>query len=152
MSTVNVRQGQYANQRRSQRILLSVPVKVTGKRANGTKFEELTSTLIVNAHGALLQLREAVKEGNLVEVRNVVTNEELACMVVDVATASNGTFEVGVEFSIANPKFWRVSFPPADWSPRSPEAKRYSNGAGPAPAPAPAPSPLAAKPQLADKK
>src|SRR5208337_1941519 len=49
-----------ANQRRSQRILLAVPLRVSGKRSTGTPFMELTNTLIVNAHGALMVLREPV--------------------------------------------------------------------------------------------
>jgi hypothetical protein len=128
MSTPHVRPGLLANQRRSQRILLSVPLKVSGKRTNGTKFEEFTSTLIVNAHGALIQLRERVSDGALVEIRNIKTGEELVCKVVDIAEGANGVLEIGVEFSVESPRFWRVSFPPADWSRSSPEAKKFSSG------------------------
>jgi hypothetical protein len=32
--------------------------------------------------------------------------------------------EVGIEFLGPAPRLWRVAFPPEDWSPRSPEAKR----------------------------
>jgi len=53
-STPNIWPTQAANQRRSPRILLSVPLRVSGKRANGTPFVEHTKALIVNAHGTLL--------------------------------------------------------------------------------------------------
>jgi len=36
--------------------------------------------------------------------------------------------EIGLEFAKPFPHFWRVAFPPADWSPRSPEAKRFDSG------------------------
>jgi hypothetical protein len=31
--------------------------------------------------------------------------------------------EVGIELEKPSPRFWRVSFPPEDWTPRSAEAK-----------------------------
>src|SRR4029077_12498865 len=85
MSTPNIRPTQAANQRRSQRILLSVPLRVAGKRANETSFVEHTKTLIVNAHGALLQLQEPVREGQKLSMRHVTTGEEILCTVVDLS-------------------------------------------------------------------
>jgi hypothetical protein len=143
MSTPNIRPTQAANQRRSQRILLSVPLRIAGKRTNGTAFVEFTKTLIVNAHGALLQLQEPVREGQALSVRNVTTGEEAPCKVVDLSPGANGAAEIGVEFAQPNSRFWRVSFPPADWSTRSPEAKRF--------APSPSAAPPAAKDPLAKK-
>lgn len=135
MSTPNIRPGALANQRRSQRILLAVPLRVSGKRANGAAFVEHVSTLIVNAHGALIPLREAVRDGQPLNLRNMTTGEEVHCTVVDLNPGANGVPEVGVEFMEPNPRFWRVSFPPADWSTRSPEAKRFSSSPGPAKVP-----------------
>jgi hypothetical protein len=122
-----MRPNAFASQRRSQRILLSVALRVSGKRVNGTAFVEHTNTLIVNAHGALLQLREAVHAGQPLNLRNVATGDEEHCTVMDVSAGINGMQEVGVEFAGPNPGFWRVSFPPADWSTRSPEAKHYAS-------------------------
>jgi len=141
MSTPNLRPSAFANQRRSQRILLSVPLRVGGKRMNGSAFTEHTSTLIVNAHGALIQLREAVHVGQPLNLRNMATGEEEHCTVVDVNEGQNGLPEVGIEFADANPRFWRVSFPPADWNARSPEAKRYSSSRNPQTNAVKAPSP-----------
>jgi hypothetical protein len=143
MSTPNIRATQIANQRRSQRILLSVPVRISGKRTDGTPFVEHAKTLIVNAHGALLQLQEPVQEGQALNVRNVTTGEELPCKVVDRSAGANGVIEIGVEFAESNSRFWRVSFPPADWSARSPEAKRFASS--PSAAPPPARDPLVKK-------
>jgi hypothetical protein len=133
MSTPNIRPTQVANQRRSQRVLLSVPLRVSGKQLNGGPFVEHTKTLIVNAHGALLPLQEPVSEGQALNIKNVVTGEEVACKVVDSNPGGNGLAEIGVEFVQANPRFWRVSFPPADWSARNPEAKRFESSPSSAP-------------------
>lgn len=128
MSTLNLRTNPFVNQRRSQRILLCVPLRVSGKQANGTPFAELTNTLIVSAHGALLHLREQVREGQALSLRNVATGEEVPCVVIDVNTGTLGAPEIGVEFTEANPRFWRVSFPPPEWNTRGPEAKRFASG------------------------
>jgi len=128
--TVNapsLRPSPYANQRRSQRILLSIPVAVSGQRPNGAPFTERTRTFVVNAHGALVELREPVLVGQRLRVKNLATNEEMNCKVADINPGSNLP-EVGVEFAEACPRFWRVAFPPSDWSPHSPEAKRFASG------------------------
>jgi hypothetical protein len=39
----------------------------------------------------------------------------------------SGKAEVGLEFSSPHPTFWRVAFPPEDWTPRHPEARSASN-------------------------
>jgi hypothetical protein len=102
---------------------------------NGTPFVEHTKTLIVNAHGALLQLQEPVREGQALNVRNVTTGEEMPCKVVDLSPGATGLAEIGVEFATVNPRFWRVSFPPADRSTRSLEAKRFASSPSAAPPP-----------------
>src|SRR5260370_40199732 len=125
MSTLNIRPTQVADQRRSQRILLSVPLRVSGKRVNGTLFVEHTKTLIVNAHGPLLQLQEPVREGQKLSVRHVTTGEEIPCTVVDLSPSANGVAEIGVQFAQANPHFWRGYFSSVDCSARKPGAKQF---------------------------
>jgi hypothetical protein len=129
LTTPNSRVIPAVNQRRSQRIMVAVPIRVTGKQRSGEQFEEETNTLIVNAHGALIALKEKVEEGQIVTIRNLATEDKIPCAVIDVTVDSNGAPEIGVEFQKAAPNFWRVSFPPSDWSPRSPEAKGYVRAA-----------------------
>ena len=123
----NARPGSITHQRRSQRILLSVPLVVSGKHANGSPFTERTTTLVVSAHGALVLLREPVILEQALNVTHVVTGEELACTVKDISPGTEGLREIGIEFAQPSARFWRVSFPPPDWGPRSPEAKRVVN-------------------------
>jgi hypothetical protein len=126
LNTPNTRPHAYAQQRRSQRILLSVSVLVTGQNAKSSPFSVRTQTQVVNAHGALIQLREPVVMGQKIKIKNLVTNEEAGCNVVDINPGSAEIPEVGVAFTKPSPSFWRVSFPPEDWNPRNPEAKRVS--------------------------
>lgn len=126
MNTSNTRPHAHAQQRRSQRILLAVSVLVSGQHANGAPFSERAKTQVVNAHGAMILLRETVVIGQRIKIKNLATNEETGCTVVDISPGSTEIPEVGVAFTKPAPGFWRVSFPPEDWNPRSPEAKRVS--------------------------
>jgi hypothetical protein len=98
--------------RRSARLKLTVPVLVHGKTMSGEPFRELTRTLSVNAHGALLALAATVEKGQSLLVENKNTRKEQECRVVYVGPAHNGKWSVGVEFTHAAAEFWRIYFPP----------------------------------------
>ena len=123
MSTPNTRPAP-TTQRRSQRVLLSVRLVVSGKRKSGMPFTEPASTLIVNAHGGLILLREIVTVGQVLTLKHSRTTEEISCTVMNVNPGAGGAAEVGIEFGKPSPMFWRVSFPPEDWTPHNPEAKQ----------------------------
>lgn len=109
--------------RRSQRVLMQVGVLIRGKDAQGRTFEENTETLAINAHGALILLRSEVTSGSTVELRHNRTEEQQECHVVFLGPVRGGKAEIGLEFSSPRPAFWRVAFPPEDWSPKNPEAR-----------------------------
>lgn len=113
-------------QRRSQRVLLSIPILVSGYSAKNYEFTEDTVTAVVSAHGALILLAHIVQVSQLLTIRNLKSTEELQCKVIEVGAKRGTKLEVGLEFIEASPRFWRVAFPPDDWSPRSPEAKQYA--------------------------
>lgn len=104
--------------RRSQRVLLRVPLIVMGETPEGTPFSEEAITLVVNAHGALISLEAKVDKGQKLGVVNLSSGEELACHVVHVGSTNNGKSGVGIEFINPAPFFWRISFPPSDWGSR----------------------------------
>jgi len=109
--------------RRSQRVLMQVPVRLCGTDAQGKKFEEETATLAINAHGALVPMQARVTSGGKVQLQHNLTKEEQECHVAFLGPVRAGKAEVGLEFSEARPSFWRVAFPPEDWSPKHPEAR-----------------------------
>lgn len=101
--------------RRSMRVLLSVPIFVSGKSTAGKDFEEETRTLVVNAHGALISLAAPVKAGQTVTVENRATQMTQDCRVVYLGTVQAGKTQMGLEFLRASPTFWQIDFPPDDW-------------------------------------
>jgi len=112
--------------RRSQRVLMQVAVRIHGLDTQGNKFEEETETLAINAHGALVLLGARLISGSKIQLQHKLTQEEQECHVVFLGPVRGGKAEIGLEFSAPRPSFWRVAFPPEDWTPRSPEARALS--------------------------
>jgi hypothetical protein len=112
------------SRRRSQRLFLQVRIIVEGTLPNQNPFKEDTHTIIVNAHGALVGMENTLEQGQSVTMQNVRTSEKIECTVKLVQRASGGKYPTAFEFTKPNPGFWRISFPPEDWTIRNPEAKR----------------------------
>ncbi len=112
--------------RRSQRVLMQVSVRIRGNDAQGKAFEEETVTLAINAHGALVGLKTRITSGCKLKMKHKMTEEEQECNVVFLGPVRDEKAEVGLEFSAPRPTFWRVAFPPEDWTPKHPEARSAS--------------------------
>ena len=135
--------GPDANRRRSQRVILSVPVTVSGTGAKG-KFTEETKTLVVNAHGALITLVAKVSQGQQLELKSVSNPETQSCKVVYIGPTVQSQTQVGLEFTKPAPHFWHVAFPPENWTPVAEDGERAGAAKAPpkTPAKAPAPTPV----------
>ena len=117
--------GLAANRRRSQRVLMTIPVRVSGQNGVGLPFEEETHTRAISAHGGLILLSTQVNRGQRLTLSNVQTKAALECVVAHIDSHQGGHPQVGVEFMLPNPIFWHVAFPPKDWTPRHPDAKSH---------------------------
>ncbi len=101
-------------ERRSKRLTLEVSVLVYGRTADSSPFRELTSTLAVNAHGALLALAAKVKKGQIILLVHQNTREERECRVAYVGPEYEGKRKVGVAFTQPALNFWQIYFPPVN--------------------------------------
>jgi hypothetical protein len=117
-----------ANRRRSQRVLMTIPVRVSGKSGAASPFEEDAHTRAISAHGALILLSTQVHRGQRLSLSNVQTKAALECVVAHIDRRQKDQPQVGVEFMLPNPMFWHVAFPPKDWTPRHPDAKSRARG------------------------
>lgn len=109
-----------ANQRRSQRLLLRVPIEVRRRTASGQPLVENTNTLAINAHGALISIAPPVTDGEQITVKNIRSGEEETARVVYLGPMEGLTMQVGIEFVRPCPHIWGVVFPPDDWGARKP--------------------------------
>lgn len=109
--------GPETSRRRSQRVILTMPIIVSTEGApKDASFEEHTQTLIVNLHGALILLAGKVVKGQKLRMKNRVTQVEQLCQVASIGMKADGKTQVGIEFLKPSPDFWRISFPPEDWA------------------------------------
>jgi hypothetical protein len=101
--------------RRTQRVAARFQVQVR-KQADGDAFiTEVSHTLVVNPHGALIHLALKVQLNDILLIKHLITWEERRSRVVWVGRDSSHLNEVAVEFTVPAPHFWHIDFPPADW-------------------------------------
>jgi hypothetical protein len=98
-----------------------MPILVIARAPDKQHISENAFTTNVSAHGAMLLLSMRVEGGQKILIRSTETLEEQFVRVIHVTPAAEGKSEVGVEFLKPAPKFWRISFPPDDWTPHDPE-------------------------------
>jgi hypothetical protein len=101
-----------AEQRRSERILIDVPVVVKGTpvgAADGRSFQEETFTVTISPHGALLMLAAGVTLGQRIVLRNSLNQREQEARVAYKGTAHAGLAQVGIEFLRESPEFWPIN-------------------------------------------
>jgi hypothetical protein len=120
MSSISSNLATMSNRRRSQRVLLRIPILVIAIGPDKQPISERAYTAVVNAHGGLIHLAMKVRLGQALIVRNPETSEEQSCRVVRSSEAQEGKYEVGLEFTTPNSNFWHVAFPPSDWAPHNP--------------------------------
>jgi hypothetical protein len=102
-----------SERRRSERVLVNIPVVASGDSASGT-FTEETQTLIVNVQGALIPLAARVAHGQMLLLRNRKTSEEQSCRVVYVGLSSEEKRHFGITFNGRAPHFWGIPFSSGD--------------------------------------
>ena len=120
-------------QRRSQRVLVAVPVSVVLSRPSQKPTTENTITLVVSAHGALLLLSMKLFAGDQVTLINPRTEEQQPARVVYLGPQQSDKQETGIEFVKPSPLFWRIAFPPSDWTLAHEHAKAPARRVAPPP-------------------
>ncbi len=102
--------------RRSQRLLLDVPVIVRGESARQQAFQEETFTIVVSAHGALVVLAAKVALGQRLLLRNPKTGDEREGRVASLGSPYGGLTQVGIAFTCPSPEFWPLNPAPDAWN------------------------------------
>lgn len=97
--------------RRSSRVLVSLPLAVSGQKSDGSHVSGAAETILVNRHGA--RIRSAVPLETRMEVR-VAMLAPYKWRVGQVVWADSRESEYGIELSRPE-NFWGIYFPPEDW-------------------------------------
>jgi hypothetical protein len=104
-----------ANRRRSERVMLQMKVTVIADDVQHKPRQEEAMTLVVNAHGGLLNLHMEVLPAQPVVIVNLKSGREQSAKIVRVEHPPGGHTQVAFEFNTPSPDFWPIIFPPADW-------------------------------------
>jgi hypothetical protein len=110
------------NQRRSERVVLRVPLQLSAKMPDGKRISIEARTLVVNAHGGLLDVGLELLAMQQIVLTNSRTDRVATARIVRVEGSQEGRFSAAFEFEFPAPRFWPVSFPPPDWSCAEPQA------------------------------
>jgi hypothetical protein len=101
-----------ASNRRSQRVLLQVPVVIRAETPEGKRVQAQGFTSAVNAHGGLLESPLKVMVNQRITIVNPHTGNEVGGRTVRVERASSELFSVAFEFDRPSPQFWPITFSP----------------------------------------
>lgn len=98
--------------RRSERVLLKIPIEVKGRGAEGKTFREVTTTLVINRNGARITLKNSPQPDERVTVTNLYNNLSCPFRIVGRTGKSLGEGpEWGVECLEPERNVWGISFP-----------------------------------------
>jgi hypothetical protein len=103
-----------AEKRRSDRLMLTIPLIVHGTDAKGSSFKEDARTITLNRHGARIQISRPLRSGQTIMLTNLVGRREAEFRVVGpIAPITHQGGEWGVECLDAKENIWGIQFPPA---------------------------------------
>ena len=100
--------------RRSERVLVDVPVIIRGQSVGEGSFQEETFTVTVSAHGAMVMLAAKVATGQALTLVSLANSTERDCRIAYKGPDHAGLAQVGIEFEEPAPGFWPVDAP-ASW-------------------------------------
>jgi len=103
-----------AEKRRSDRLMLTVPLHVQGVDPKGGEFIEDARTVTLNRHGARIQILRPLVSGQTVRVTNLVCHKNADFRVIGpVSPRTEKGGEWGVECVDHKINIWGIQFPPS---------------------------------------
>ncbi len=99
------------HERRSTRLVIRIPVNVSGVATRGETISEKGETLLISRHGALIHMPSSAKIDTTLEVMNLHSHQVEKFRVVSVQKRKDG-YNVGVEILTPQEEFWAIRFPP----------------------------------------
>src|SRR5450432_635113 len=86
------------NRRRSERVILRIPLLLAAIVPGGKRISIVVHTLIVNAHGGLLEVGIEMVRGQLIRLNNLRSEATATGRVLRVEGPEEGQFSVAFEF------------------------------------------------------
>ncbi len=100
-------------QRRSPRVMFSIPITLRGADQEGKSFEATGRTVTVNRHGARIQISGALTPGQSISISNQTNGQEADFRVIGpIAPPTDKVGDWGVECVHMDRNIWEIEFPP----------------------------------------
>jgi hypothetical protein len=100
------------NQRRTDRVIIEMPVEVTGVDVTGVKFSEHGHTLTISRHGATIVLNRKLAPGLRVAICPITSKKESSALVMGQLGGQSGVHVYGIALLEPNMNLWGIQFPP----------------------------------------
>ena len=100
--------------RRSDRVMVSVPIDVIATDIHGAHFEEACVTEMVSLHGATIALANRASSEHPVRLRRRALDVEVRARILGQMGLRPGRNVYGVAFLEDAPDFWGIRFPPPE--------------------------------------
>lgn len=99
--------------RRSDRLMLTIPLTVEGTDTRGNPFKDEGRTITLNRHGARIRLSRPLRTGQTITLTNLLGRRQAEFRVVGPVTPiSDRGGEWGVEYLDMKENIWGIQFPP----------------------------------------
>jgi len=99
--------------RRSDRLMITLPLVVEGKDTKGQPFDNTGRTITINRHGARIVTPRPLRAGQTITVTNLASHKKCQFRVVGpVSPATDRGGEWGIECLDPNENIWGIQFPP----------------------------------------
>ncbi|MFQ5817868.1 MAG: PilZ domain-containing protein [Terriglobia bacterium] len=100
------------DRRRSQRVLIRVPVHLHGFTKQGKRVNEKSEAIVVSRSGALLKTESELKPGSDVDLENPSSHQSARFRVVWTSDRrTEGRWDIGIEFRSGDATIWGIEFP-----------------------------------------
>ncbi|HTV60200.1 MAG TPA: hypothetical protein VMJ93_15115 [Verrucomicrobiae bacterium] len=105
----------HGGSRRTQRVLLRVRANIhVALQGKPVTFDVIT--LSVNLQGAIVVMKQTLPPETRLVLEHGTTKERVACKVTRLPKEMPEGFHVPLEFDSPAPDFWKIAFPPSDWT------------------------------------
>jgi hypothetical protein len=103
-----------AEKRRSDRLMLTIPLEVQGLDAKSNFFKDEARTITLNRHGARIQISRPLRNGQTILVTNLASRRGAEFRVVGpVSPITEQGGEWGIEYMDPKENIWGIQFPPS---------------------------------------
>lgn len=101
-----------SHKRKTDRISIAVPIRVSGVSGSGQKFDLEARTIVLSRDGASIVLKQQLAPAQEIKIRHLPTKKEAAFRVVGPIGGQSEGSVYGVAQVDAKADFWGIGFPP----------------------------------------